>query len=34
MLHDMGALFVNRLVRRAVYWMTLTPSASGLDRTH
>jgi hypothetical protein len=29
-----GALFVNRLVRRAVWWMTLTPSASALDRTH
>jgi hypothetical protein len=29
-----GALFVNRLVRRAVCWMTLTSSASGLDRTH
>jgi hypothetical protein len=27
-------LFVNRLVWRAVCWMTLTPSASGLDRTH
>jgi hypothetical protein len=28
------ALFVNRLDRRAVCWMILTPSASGLDRTH
>jgi hypothetical protein len=24
----------NRLNRRAVCWMTLTPSASGVDRTH
>jgi hypothetical protein len=30
----MGALFVNRLDRRAVYWVTLTPPASGLDKTH
>jgi hypothetical protein len=29
-----GALFANRLVRRAVCWMTLMSSASGLDRTH
>jgi hypothetical protein len=30
----MSALFVNRLDRHAVCWMTLTPSASGVDRTH
>jgi hypothetical protein len=30
----MGALFSNRLVRRAVCWMALTPSANGLDRAH
>jgi hypothetical protein len=29
-----GALFYNRLVSRVVCWMTLTPSASGLDRVH
>jgi hypothetical protein len=29
-----GALFVNRLDRRAVCWVTLMPPASGLDRTH
>jgi hypothetical protein len=29
-----GALFANRLVRRAVCWVTLTPSPGGLDRTH
>jgi hypothetical protein len=29
-----GALFVNRLDRRAVCWVTLTPPASGLDKTH
>jgi hypothetical protein len=29
-----GALSANRLVRRAVYWTTLTPSANGLDRAH
>jgi hypothetical protein len=28
------ALFADRLVRRAVYWVTLTPSANRLDRTH
>jgi hypothetical protein len=27
-----GALFDNRLVSHAVYWMTLTSSASGLDK--
>jgi hypothetical protein len=32
-LHDMGALFVNRLGRRAVCWMTLTPTASEVDKT-
>jgi hypothetical protein len=34
MSHGMSALFVNRLVRRAVCRMTLTPSAIGLDSTH
>jgi hypothetical protein len=29
-----GTLFINRLVRHAVCWVTLTPSAGGLDRTH
>jgi hypothetical protein len=29
-----GALFVNRLDRRAVYWMTLTLSTYRLDRAH
>jgi hypothetical protein len=29
-----GALFANRLVRRVVCWVTLTPSAGELDRTH
>jgi hypothetical protein len=28
------ALFSNRLVMYAVCWMTLTPSANGLDRAH
>jgi hypothetical protein len=28
------ALFSNRLVMHAVCWMTLTPSANGLDRAH
>jgi hypothetical protein len=28
------ALFSNRLVRHAVYWVTLTSSANGLDRAH
>jgi hypothetical protein len=28
------ALFSNRLVRHAVYWMTLTSSANGWDRAH
>jgi hypothetical protein len=29
-----GALFASRLDRCAVCWMTLTLSASGLDRAH
>jgi hypothetical protein len=29
-----GILFTSRPNRRAVYWMTLTPPASGWDRTH
>jgi hypothetical protein len=29
-----GALFASRLIRRAVCWMGLTPSASGWDRAH
>jgi hypothetical protein len=32
--HGTGALFTNRLDRCAVCGMTLTPSASGVDRTH
>jgi hypothetical protein len=29
-----GALFANTPVRHAACWMTLTPPAIGLDRTH
>jgi hypothetical protein len=29
-----GTLSANRLVKRAVYWTTLTPSASGLHKAH
>jgi hypothetical protein len=32
--YDTGALFVNRLDRRAICWVILTPPTSGLDRTH
>jgi hypothetical protein len=32
--HGMGALFVNRLDRRAVCWTILTLSASRVDRMH
>jgi hypothetical protein len=31
--HGTGALFDNRLDRRTVFRVTLTPSASGMDRT-
>ena len=34
MLLKTRALFSNRLVRHAVYWMTLTSSANGWDRAH
>jgi hypothetical protein len=30
----MGAMLRSELVRRAVCWMTLTPSANGLDKAH